>query len=107
MFEGEVIFIFDALNAKHKRILQFILDRDKTTYDELAAYTNQSNKTVAKYVNDIRSMIEGSGVRLIVRQNKGIYLEGDKRELKNLFIISILFILAQKKIGRCIYIQDF
>lgn len=105
MFEGEVIFIFDALNAKHKRILQFILDRDKTTYDELAAYTNQSNKTVAKYVNDIRSMIEGSGVRLIVRQNKGIYLEGDKRELKK-FVHNINPFHSSSKEDREVYIYS-
>lgn len=94
-----------TLNARHKKILRFILGRDRTTYDELATHTNQSKKTVAKYVDELRDMIKGIGAHLIVKQNKGIYLEGNKKELEK-FVRSIHPFRSGSKDDREMYVYS-
>lgn len=72
-----------ALNTKHKKVIQFILDEKRTTYDDLAYFMNQSKRTIAKDIKEINDAIDETGSKVVVKQNIGVYLDGDARSLWN------------------------
>ncbi|MBY7141743.1 transcription antiterminator [Virgibacillus sp. NKC19-3] len=94
-----------ALNAKHKKIIQFVLDKKLTTYDELAHLLNQSKRTIAKDIDEVNRVTQGIGVKVVAKQNKGVYLEGNTQELGN-FLGDIKTYNLNLKEDRVIYVYS-
>lgn len=70
-----------TIDIKYKKIIQFILAKEKTNYEELSEYMNVSKRTIAKFMNEIRDLIQNLNVTLIIKQNEGVYFKGDTQEL--------------------------
>ncbi|RPA65421.1 transcription antiterminator [Aerococcus agrisoli] len=75
--------MIDQFDIKHKKLIQFILKKQKTNYEELSEYSGLSKRTVAKYLNEVRDFLNSFNVLLTIKQGEGVYLEGDLKELED------------------------
>lgn len=73
--------VVKALNAEHKRIIQFILEKKCTNYDELAQLVDRSKRTIAKYIDEINEIIQIPGFKVVAKQNKGVFFKGNTERL--------------------------
>lgn len=69
---------------KYIKIIQFILDKEVTTYKEIAAMMNVSAKTVSKYLEDVQDILMQTKLSLSIRPREGVTILGDKNEIKQL-----------------------
>lgn len=76
--------MINMIDVKHKKIIQFILDNKITNYEELSKYIGISKRTIAKYLNEIRDLIQPLNVNLIIKQGEGVYFEGEIQKLDEL-----------------------
>ena len=66
------------LTPKAKRMLQILLQTDGTmTMQALADQMKVSKRTAQREMDDISSFLKGTGVNLITKMGKGIWLDGE------------------------------
>ncbi len=67
------------------RILNFLLENDHTTYQELAEQLQVSTKTISKAIANLKTVVEKEiNYKLLFNQKKGVSLVGDKEDLRKL-----------------------
>ena len=67
------------LPPKAKRMLQILLQTDgKITVQALADQMKVSKRTVQREMDDINSFLKGTGVSLLTKMGKGIWLDGEE-----------------------------
>lgn len=76
--------MINMFDVKHKRIIQFILDNKRTNYEELSKYIGISKRTIAKYLNEIRDLIQPLNVNLVIKQGEGVHFEGEIQKLEEM-----------------------
>lgn len=76
----------NSCGMKEHQIIKFILDRKKTRYIDISNHMKMSKKTVAKYLDEIDDVIRPYNLKLIRKQNIGIYFEGDVQPLSQLLL---------------------
>ena len=65
------------LTAQELKLIQFILSKNKTHYQEIADYLQISPRTVAKYLDETTAALSRTKVHLVRKPNDGIYFTGD------------------------------
>ncbi|WP_167815086.1 BglG family transcription antiterminator [Sporolactobacillus shoreae] len=73
--------ISNPCGVKEAQIIKFILAQKKTRYADISNYMKLSKRTVAKYLDAIDDIIKPFDLKLVRKQNNGIYFEGDVRPL--------------------------
>ncbi|MDF2911143.1 MAG: transcriptional antiterminator, BglG [Sporolactobacillus laevolacticus] len=71
----------DLTDVKESKIIKFILTQKKTHYADISNYMNLSRKTISKYLDRISETVKPFGIKLVRKQNDGIYFEGNMRPL--------------------------
>nr|WP_237558186.1 helix-turn-helix domain-containing protein [Enterococcus faecium] len=67
------------------RILNFLLENDHTTYQELAEQLQVSTKTISKANANLKTVVEKEiNLQIVVQPKKGVSLVGDKEDLRKL-----------------------
>lgn len=69
-------------------IISLLLTKKLVHYSDIQEYTGLSKRTVAKYLNDVEAYLKLKKITLIRKRNKGIYIEGDLKQLKNVISIT-------------------
>ena len=69
------------LTPKAKRMLQILLQTDgKITVQALADQIKVSKRTVQREMDDINCFLKGTGVSLLTKMGKGIWLDGEEEK---------------------------
>ncbi|OAQ55635.1 BglG family transcription antiterminator [Enterococcus thailandicus] len=73
------------LDDRQMRILNFLLENDHTTYQELAEQLQVSTKTISKAIANLKTVVEKEiNLQIVVQPKKGVSLVGDKEDLRKL-----------------------
>jgi len=94
-----------VLNIVQKNIIEFIFDKRNTTYDELSLFTRKSKRTIAKNIKIVNEVIYPTGAKIIPKQNKGVYIEGDINALLN-YLKKAKIYIGNSEEERIIYIYS-
>lgn len=63
------------------KMIRFIYAKKIVHYADLEKYFGRSRATISKYLDQLEVKLSGTGIELVRKRNKGIYLKGDVEKL--------------------------